>query len=327
MTDEERYNFVGDTIFARTRELGATLISYYIHPDFVTATPNATLQVSEQAQPPAHPHPLDMAVLDLGLDTYLKGERIMFHPEVRPDPSTGLDADFKQTWDYELVDDDEFDLLLHRNLNLSAPLTILDPEYDAIRMAPGNGVIDSVKIHRKEDLSLFRDWWPTDPDASRNLHDMCSGSGLYLLSVTVKADIPNTLTESDNPLMYVKIMTVDSTNQNIPDSITFILRERHFFNASHTLITTPIEVLLGAFELRQTGLDSAVTYAVERPLSGAFPHPWFDTTLTRYERILDGDDRASADSIDNRYHGFDMRIHYGSGTNTFLLDAGCLSSP
>ncbi|MBE0643829.1 MAG: hypothetical protein IH600_07090, partial [Bacteroidetes bacterium] len=327
VTDEERYNLVGDTIFARTRELGATLISYYIHPDFVTATPNATRQVSEQAQPAAHPQPLDMAVLDLGLDTYLKGERIMFHPEIEPDPSKGLDADFKLTWNYELVNDPDFNEIPYENLNLSVPLTDLDAPYNAIRMAPGKGVIDSVKIHRKEDLSLFRDWWPTDPDASRNLHDMCSGSGLYLLSVTVKADIPSTMTESDNPLMYVKIMTVDSTNQNIPDSITFILRERHFFNASHTLITTPIEVLLGAFELRQTGFTPAVTFAVERPLSGTFPHPWFDTTLTRYERILDVDDRASADSIDNRYHGFDMRIHYGSGINTFLLDAVCLSSP
>jgi hypothetical protein len=327
VTDFERYNFVGDTIFARTRELGATLISYPINAGFVIPTPNVTHQLSDVAHPPAHAQPLDMAVLDSDIDTYLKGERIMFHPEVESDPSAGLVADFGQRGDYGLVRDLEFNQIPYPNLNLSVPLTDPDAPNNAIRMEPGKGVITGVDSLRKEDLSLFRDWWPTDVDVSRNLHDMCSASGLYLVSVTVKADVPNTLTESDNPLMYVKIMTVDSINRNEPDSIVFILRERHFFDANHNLVIRPIEVLLGAIELRRTGFTPAVTFAVERPLGGPFPNPWLDTTLIRYERILDLDDRAFSDSISERRRGFDLRIHYGSGSNTFLLDAVCLSSP
>ena len=83
VTDFERYNFVGDIIFSRTRELGATLISDFVNPPVVTPTPNVTHQLGDEAHPPAHPQPLDMAVIDFGVDTYLKGERIMFHPEVR----------------------------------------------------------------------------------------------------------------------------------------------------------------------------------------------------------------------------------------------------
>jgi hypothetical protein len=323
---------VGDTIFARTRELGATLISYPVNAGFVIPTPNVTHQLSDVAHPPAHAQPLDMAVLDMDIDTYLKGERIILHPEARPNPSTGLDADFKQTGDYVLVDDDDFDLFPYPNLNLSVPLTDPDAPNNAIRMAPGKGVIDSVKEHRKEDLSLFRDWWPTNVDVSRNLHDMCSASGLYLLSVTVKADLPSTMTESDTPLMHITVTTVDSLNPDSPHSFVFTLMERHFFDASHHLITKPIEVLLGALELRQIPRLSnrdlpAVTFAAERDITQPLPHPWLDTTLIRYERILDGDDRAFSDSINGHYRGFDLRIQYGSGSSTFLLDAVCLSSP
>lgn len=122
MTEEERRNFVGDTIFARVRELGGTLISYNVDPAFVIPSPNVTHQLGDVAQPPAHPRPLDMAVLDLGLDTYLKGERIMFHPEVEADPISGLEEDFKLRGTYTPVNDDDFNRIPYSNLNLSAPL-------------------------------------------------------------------------------------------------------------------------------------------------------------------------------------------------------------
>ena len=161
--------------------------------------------------------------------------------------------------------------------------------------------------------------------------------------------IPDALTESDNPLMYVKIMTVDSTNPNNPDSITFTLSERHFFNASHEASSrSPSKSFSAPSNSDRPVFSPAVTFAAERDITHPLPNPWTpnlwwprpwaDTTLIRYERLIDPDDRTPVpgpDSLDFKFgasdlniHGaFDLSIEYGSGSATFLLDAVCLSSP
>lgn len=74
-------------------------------------------------------------------------------------------------------------------------------------MAPDMGIITGVDSLRKEDLSLFREWWDDATQAEN------AASGLYIVSVTAQLESPLTDPTSDIPLMYLDIHTVLSTDR------------------------------------------------------------------------------------------------------------------
>lgn len=197
----QRLHFLGDTIFARARELGLNLIGTVVHPDSVETMieSNAVHEICDAAAPGGPLPDLGVAVLDFGILEKLAGERIMLHPE--------SELDFSERGEYEPQGGQQFDDLPISHADLASPLTIASPTYRCVRIEPGKGEISGVVELRKRDLSMYRAW----RDADNNREDE-GISGLYVISVTVQAIEPGSFNENPTPLMNLDIMTVDSTH-------------------------------------------------------------------------------------------------------------------
>lgn len=312
---DERQRFLSDTHFELARALGLNLISTVLDPrDVVTSPENNVVHQIVDAGTPATGDTLRVAVQDFGVAAFLAGERIMLHPE--------SNLDFTELGDYERFPVDLFNNLPVDSAKLSSPLLLANPTDNLIRMEIGKGIVTGVDSLRKEDLSLFREWWDDATQAEN------AASGLYIVSVTAQLESPLTDPTSDTPLMYLDIHTVLSTDRLAERTIRLPLRERHFFDSAGTRINGPVEIVLGMIEIRQAvNAPNAlgVTYVDLRRNGNP---AWNDTTLTAYAKILDANDRDFSDSITAKYDGLDISLQYSDeGSATFLLDAVCLSSP
>ena len=173
------------------------------------------------------------------------------------------------------------------------------------------GVISNLLPIRKEDLSMFRDWWDLATCTEK------AGSGLYQLTVTVKAR--NSFAESSDQVMNVAIHTLDSTGS--PAVLNYPLTQAHFYDASHAFRTGAFEVELGRIEVRQS-FGRVVYIRNADPGNPA----WTDATLFSLAKIRDRDDTQQ--TLDAKIADIDVVISYVNNNNAqCLLDAVCLTSP
>jgi hypothetical protein len=310
---------LSDVQFAAARALHMNLIFPDIHEDFVDIpTRNAVSQIHEEAADPAS-DALSICVLDHAIARHLTGERIMLHPESQ--------FDFDVRGEYERLSIDEFEHTPIHAANLSRALRTNAPvdNDNCVLFEPGKGVISNLKEEAKRQFSMFRNTW------NQKDRDEKAASGLYIVSAVVKIVTPGNLQgpNSTRSLMDVVIHTNDSTGYHAPASLTFSLQERHFFDGE-TVITDPLEVVLGFIEIRHT-FDSVV-YFLERPeLPSAMDNPaWANTSLASFAKmVLNEEFWSNWDEALQRTASFDIELRYGDENcdATFHLDALCLSSP